>query len=578
MKTPKNLPLLLVIIFASACSLIPSGTPDSTTTTRPTTTTTERACVKVTSGSEPIDSGARATDAMVLSGEIFQCARQVVVVGENDLVEAMAAAQLAAALSGPVLFPHPRLAAELGRLAPQTVHLVGDVEILVPPGTTVETYDTAQAIEATASALGTTRFVDLNSTPDAAGIVETVAAIVAGDRVARPGGTISNEAPPPSIDTSALVEGLAEIGGSGPIWMVEASDPVTILFTSAVTHAVGASVVAAELDDLFRHPEVASALSGYPERPIRLIGTATTLDDWKLRTIVNGVELPGGGFELFPEDRPRRFVAFYGHPRSQTLGAMGQVTPQQALTMMREGGVLTGYSSSRCLPSPCRGTVPPGLLESYAIDGAHVVPTFNYIASVAHPGCRSSRTSIEVLQEGIDVAAANGGYVMLDLQPGSDRFIEHAMSYEEILRLPHVGLAIDPEWRCGWPNQTEFNRVGTVTAAEINEVIEWVADLVKENGLPQKLILIQQFRLDMIQNREQLVERPEVQVVIQMDGEGQGNLSVKESTWRGVTSGTQNNHWKWGWKNFFVRDHPNGPYPAADVLNRTPVPVYISYQ
>src|SRR5690606_5136779 len=70
LKTPKNLPLLLVIIFASACSLIPSGTPDSTTTTRPTTTTTERACVKVTSGSEPIDSGARATDAMVLSGEI----------------------------------------------------------------------------------------------------------------------------------------------------------------------------------------------------------------------------------------------------------------------------------------------------------------------------------------------------------------------------------------------------------------------------------------------------------------------------------------------------------------------------
>ena len=35
-----------------------------------------------------------------------------------------AAAQLAAAVSGPLLFPSPRLAAELGRLDPERVHVV----------------------------------------------------------------------------------------------------------------------------------------------------------------------------------------------------------------------------------------------------------------------------------------------------------------------------------------------------------------------------------------------------------------------------------------------------------------------
>jgi hypothetical protein len=109
-------------------------------------------------------------------------------------------------------------------------------------------------------------------------------------------------------------------------------------------------------------------------------------------------------------------------------------------------------------------------------------------------------------------------------------------------------------------------------------VIEWLADLVNSEALPQKLLVIQQFRDDMIQDRDQLASRPEVQVVIQMDGEAQGNLGNKDGTWNNITADTDDNHWRWGWKNFFVRDHPNGPYTPAETLNRTPVPVYITYQ
>lgn len=576
MKSFKTLPLLALAVMITACGLI-VGDPGETSPEVATTTTVARSCVQVTLGTEPIDTGSPATDAISLSGEIFRCAQDVVVVGETNLNEIVAAAQLAAALNGPLLFPHPRLAAELGRLEPTTVHVVGNLEINTPPDTAVEAHDISTALLAAGEALNTTRTVDIAASPDSSSITETVSAIAAGDRVARPPADATG-AMGSGIDTAELVAALAEAGGSGPVWLVDGADPVTILLSAAVAHAVGAVVVATDLDDLFRYPEVGPALDGYPDRPLRLVGATTVLNDWHLRTLINGQQIPGGGFELFPDHIPRRFVAFYGHPRSETLGAMGQVTPEQALALMRDGGFLNGYSPSRCLPSPCRGTVPAGLLEDFGADGSHVVPTFNYIASVAHPQCRSSLTSIEVLQEGVDVAAANGGYVMLDLQPGSDRFIEHAHFYEELLRLPHVGLAIDPEWRCGWPGQTEFNKVGTVTAAEINEVIEWLADLVNEAGLPQKLLLIQQFRLDMIQNRDQLIQRPEIQVVIQMDGEGQGTLSAKDSSWRGVTSDTQDNHWMWGWKNFFVRDHPDGPMSPADTLNRDPVPVYISYQ
>ena len=38
-------------------------------------------------------------------------------------------------------------------------------------------------------------------------------------------------------------------------------------------------------------------------------------------------------------------------------------------------------------------------------------------------------------------------YVVLDLQPGRSNFLDQAKLYEPLLRLPHVGLALDPEWR-----------------------------------------------------------------------------------------------------------------------------------
>ncbi|MFO7691245.1 MAG: hypothetical protein R6W83_11965, partial [Cryobacterium sp.] len=43
--------------------------------------------------------------------------------------------------------------------------------------------------------------------------------------------------------------------------------------------------------------------------------------DWKVRTAVTGVQLPGGGQTLFPA---RRFVALYGTPGTPVLGVLGE--------------------------------------------------------------------------------------------------------------------------------------------------------------------------------------------------------------------------------------------------------------
>ncbi|MCY3910544.1 MAG: hypothetical protein OXF99_03470 [bacterium] len=63
---------------------------------------------------------------------------------------------------------------------------------------------------------------------------------------------------------------------------------------------------------------------------------------------------------------------------------------------------------------------------------------------------------------------------MLDLQPGRSDFLTQARIYEEFLRLPHVGLELDPELRLK-SQQVHLAHIGTVDAVEINLVSEWLA-------------------------------------------------------------------------------------------------------
>ena len=81
-----------------------------------------------------------------------------------------------------------------------------------------------------------------------------------------------------------------------------------------------------------------------------------------------------------------------------------------------------------------------------------MVPAFELIATVAtaNPGIGgdySYEAPISLLRPWVDAAGKAGMYVVLDLQPGRANFLDQAKLYESLLRQPHVGLALDPEWR-----------------------------------------------------------------------------------------------------------------------------------
>jgi hypothetical protein len=557
--------IALIALLLGSCSTLVGDTPtptagEGTGSTDPapgTTGTTARGCVHVTTGEGPIATGSVAGDALALSGQLFLCADDVVVVSESNLNEVAAAAQLAAALRGPLLHPHPQLAAELGRLKPARVHLIGVEDVVIPPDAAVLRPTVPEAVDAARSALGVTEEVPLPATPDASTVVETVLAITDRARVVSPqtDPSLSTTTPAtPTIDPAAVVSGLATESDSELVWLVDAGQPVAILSAAATGRVAGASVVAYDPQDVLGHPEVGTALAGRPPEAIRYVGAVPEVTEWEIALLSTGLQVPGGGFFIFPEGQPRRFVAFYGHPETTGLGVLGEQGPEATLERMAP------------------------FIADYAADGSQVIPTFEIIASVASAqatddGDYSFEWPPESFAEWIRVAEENDMYVVLDLQPGREDFLTQAKQYEELLKLPFVGLALDPEWRLQ-PDQVHLNQVGQVQASEVNTVVHWLADLVRDNGLPQKLLIVHQFQSRMIVDRETLEQRPELQMVIQMDG--QGPIATKDETYRFLTEGQEDVHWRWGWKNFFDEDSPT-PTPEY-TMGKSPVPVFVSYQ
>lgn len=334
------------------------------------------------------------------------------------------------------------------------------------------------------------------------------------------------------------------------LWLVAPTAPVAPLQVAATDLGIGLVVL---------DPDSPT----FGEGTLDLIAGATSVEvlsvfgdevGWQLEVLQKGVEIPGGGIVMFPDSAPRRLVAFYGHPVTSRLGVLGEQDAERGIERLR--GVAAGYGA----------------------DGARVLPTFEIIATVAsagpgRDGDYSAETKLDVLRPWIEAAAANDVYVVLDLQPGRTHFLTQAKIYEEFLRLPHVGLALDPEWRLK-PDQVHLRQIGTVDAAEINEVIRWLAAVVREEVLPQKLFIVHQFRFSMITNRDQIETPDELAVVIQMDG--QGSLGAKYNTWNVLTKGTEDRGFRWGWKNFYDEDSPTAT--PAQVLELTPVPVFVSYQ
>src|SRR5208282_4083937 len=84
---------------------------------------------------------------------------------------------------------------------------------------------------------------------------------------------------------------------------------------------------------------------------------------------------------------------------------------------------------------------------------------------------------------------------------------------------PQVELALDPEFSIK-NGMVPDSEIGTMDASDINFAANYLANLVTENNLPPKILVVHRFTLDMVTNYQEITPLPQVQIVMDMDGWG----------------------------------------------------------
>jgi hypothetical protein len=294
----------------------------------------------------------------------------------------------------------------------------------------------------------------------------------------------------------------------------------------------------------------AGAVLGVAVVGIAGLGTALLGGDSPDRAAADSIQLPRGGREILPRNR---VVAFYGAPQDQELGALGIGSPSAAAKRLEKQA------------------------SAYRAGGKPVLPAFELIATVANaaPGAKglySTRQSHRTISRYLRAARAHKALLLLDIQPGRSDFMREARAYRRFLEEPDVSLALDPEWKMA-PGQVPGQQIGSTDAAAVNQVSRWLAGIVKDKGLPQKLLVVHRFTRSMIKDESQLVRRPGIALTVNVDGFG--TRPQKVAKYREFTRGRDRRPLN-GFKLFYKED--TNLMPPRNVLRLRPRPDFVVYE
>jgi len=197
-----------------------------------------------------------------------------------------------------------------------------------------------------------------------------------------------------------------------------------------------------------------------------------------------------------------RIVSYYGHPHTENMGIVGEMSKEDLLVKLREEQA--AYEAA----DPSRP----------------VMPAIEVIASVAQNWPADNDTYLlhtddATIQEYVDFTAENGILLILDLQIGHNTVRDEIDRIEKWLLYEHVHLALDPEF--AMPDGViPGTAIGGVDAADITYTQERLAKLALDNDLPPKVLIVHQFYEGMIRDSRQLAPVEGVQMIIEFDGFG----------------------------------------------------------
>ncbi len=254
----------------------------------------------------------------------------------------------------------------------------------------------------------------------------------------------------------------------------------------------------------------------------------------------------------------RRIIAYYGNPLSKRMGALGEFEPQDMLRRL-ENEVKKWEAADPATP---------------------VQPALHLIAVVAQGDAGPSGKYRTIMRDTMvemvyGWAKSKNAIMFIDIQTGHSNIREILPKFEKFLTRPDMHLGIDPEFMMQ-PGVKPGAKIGRIDASDINYASAYLADLVKKHNLPPKVLVIHRFTRNMVTNSKNIQLRPEVQVVMHMDGWGAPWLKRDSYKDYVVAEPVQYT----GFKLFYHNDTKKGDplMTPSDLMKLEPKPVYIQYQ
>jgi len=252
-----------------------------------------------------------------------------------------------------------------------------------------------------------------------------------------------------------------------------------------------------------------------------------------------------------------RIVVYYGNPLSKRMGVLGEYPVPEMLAKLQQ----EVQAFAKADPSK---PVQPGL---------------HLIVSVAQgaPGKNDTyrlRMRDSLIDWWCNLAASKGYVMFLDVQVGHSTVQSELQPLIPYLKRPYVHLALDPEFSMHHAKEgvVPGRKIGVMDAEEINYAIRTLQELVRQNHLPPKVLVVHRFTQGMLTNYRQIKPVPEVQVVINMDGFGAPWLKRDSYDAYERMQPVQFT----GFKLFYKNDKPM--LTREQVVKLDPSPVFITFQ
>lgn len=255
----------------------------------------------------------------------------------------------------------------------------------------------------------------------------------------------------------------------------------------------------------------------------------------------------------------KRIVSYYGNLYSKKMGILGELPPAEMLAKLKEE-----------------------MKKWQAADSTtEVIPALHYIAVTAQgsPG-RDNKYRLRMPFHQIDsvlgMSKQINAITFVDVQVSHSTLQQEIPLFEKYLMQPDIHLGVDPEFSMK-KGERPGSVIGTFNADDINYVTEYLAGLVKKYNLPPKILIIHRFTQNMVTGYKQIKTRPEVQIVMDMDGWGLQARKVNTYKQFIYKEPVQFTGFKIFYKNDF-REPGSRTMTPEEVLKLKPQPIYIQYQ